>query len=146
MIKKKILVLLFSLTLLVFEVGFVQAVGPCEPCGSALTPPVSCDSGLTCEGGKCRGCPTTGGVTICNPLQACDIEELIDKIIDFILWVAIAIAPIMLLYAGFLFVTAGGDSQKITQAKTIITYTVIGLAVVLLAKGLISVLESILGG
>lgn len=87
-----------------------------------------------------------GQITIPNPLEAETIEELIDNIIDFIFLISLAIAPIMILVAGFLFLTAGGNPQKVSQAKNLILYTVIGLAIILLAKGLIAVLKSVLGG
>ena len=41
--------------------------------------------------------------------------------------------------------TAGGDPQKISKAKSIMIYTAIGLAVVLLAKGLIALIKDLLG-
>jgi len=47
--------------------------------------------------------------------------------------------------AGFLYVTAAGNPQKTEQAKKIIIYTVIGLVVLLLAKGLTEVLKSVIG-
>lgn len=145
MTNKKILAaLLLSFVFLIFGAGFVYALaGPCEPCNTTS----DCELGLECEKGKCRGCPTVPGqVVICNPLKVCDFQELVDKIIDFIFFVAIAIAPIMLIIAGFIFLTAGGNPQKISQAKSLILYTVIGFVVVLLAKGLIAILESVLGG
>lgn len=81
-----------------------------------------------------------------NPLTATTFEELIGSLVDFIFWVAVAIAPIMILVGGFYFLTAAGDPQKIQTAKKIILWTIIGFVIVLLAKGIISMLEQILGG
>jgi len=73
-------------------------------------------------------------------------EELIEKLIDFIFWVAVAITPLMIILAGFFFLTAAGDPQKVSTAKSIIMWTFVGLAIVLLAKGIISVIKQIIGG
>lgn len=84
-------------------------------------------------------------IRIENPLKITSFEALIDKIINFISWIAISLAPLMVLIAGFYFVTAGGDPKKVTTARNIILYTVIGLAIIFLAKGLIGILKGVLG-
>lgn len=83
-------------------------------------------------------------IKIENPLEAETFEELIDSIINFIFSIAIVIAPIMIIVSGFYFVTAAGDPEKIKTAKRIILYTMIGLIIVILAKGLISMLGEVL--
>ena len=90
-------------------------------------------------------CPPNA-ICIDNPLNASTTEELVNDIIGFIFWVAVAVAPIMFLVAGFYFITAGGDPKRVGTAKTIMIYTAIGLAIVLLARALVSVLKSVLGG
>jgi NADH:ubiquinone oxidoreductase subunit 4 (subunit M) len=83
---------------------------------------------------------------ISNPLRAQSFKDLADTIINFIFWIAITIVPIMVIVAGFMFVTAGGSPQRVDTAKKMMLYTAIGFAIVLLAKGLISVLKSVIGG
>jgi len=77
------------------------------------------------------------GVTIENPLRAQSFWDLIDKLIDFIFYLAIAVAPIMFIVAGFYFITAAGDPEKVNTAKKMILWVLIGLLVVFLAKALI---------
>lgn len=43
------------------------------------------------------------------------------------------IAVILIVYAGFLFVTSAGDSGKVAKAKNTITAAVIGLVIIMLA-------------
>ena len=74
------------------------------------------------------------------------VEELVDAIINFIFTLSLAIAPVMVLIGAFYIMTAAGDTTKLTKGRDIITYTVIGLAVLLLAKGLISAIRYALGG
>ncbi len=90
-------------------------------------------------------CPP-GAVCIENPLIADTFEELIDNIITFIFIFALAFAPLMFIIAGFFFITAAGDPKKIQTAQTMIWYTLVGLAIVILAKGIIKVIQDVLGG
>jgi len=85
-------------------------------------------------------------ITFPNPLNATTFEEIVNNIINFIFYVAIVIFPIMVIVASFFFLSSGGDPTKVKTAKNILLYSVIGLMIVLLAKGIISVLESVLGG
>ncbi len=86
-----------------------------------------------------------GQITIENPLDYDTFDELIDALINFIFWVGIALAPIMVLIAGFNFMTAAGDPKKVDTAKKILLYTAVGLAIILMAKGLIGILHQVLG-
>jgi len=86
-----------------------------------------------------------GTIEIPNPLTATSFDALISGFINFIFWVAIAVAPLMTLIAGFYFLTAGGDPKKVDTAKKIILYTIIGFAIILMARGLIGIINQILG-
>ena len=55
-------------------------------------------------------------------------------------------APLMFIVAGFYFMASAGDPTKIKQAKDIAIYTAIGLAIVMLAKGIIEVIQNIFSG
>lgn len=79
----------------------------------------------------------SSAVTITNPLQSNTFEELLNRIVDFLFYLALGVAPIMIVIAGFYFITADGDPKKIDTAKNIIKWTLIGLLVILCSKGLI---------
>jgi hypothetical protein len=87
----------------------------------------------------------TQAVTIPPPTSWTTFQEVIDAIINFIFYVGVAIFPIMAIVAGFLLLSSGGDPSKVKKAKDILLYSIIGLLIVLLARGLISVIKSILG-
>ena len=57
---------------------------------------------------------------------------------------AIPIAVAMIVYAGILFLTSQGDPGKITKARQVLTYAVIGLAIILIGSGFITLIQSIL--
>ena len=89
-------------------------------------------------------------ITFKNPFekdfQNLTFEKLIENIVNFIFWVAMAIVPIVIIIAAYYLLTSGGDPEKVRTAKRIIFWTFIGLIIVLLGKGIISIIWQILGG
>lgn len=124
--------------------------------GSATPASITCGSGTTGgtnpggtnPSGNTSGGTTVGGggFTIQNPLKANDFKELVDYLIKFAFYVALAAAPLMVIIAGFFWITAAGDTKRLQTAQNIILYTSIGLAVILLARGLVAIIKSVLGG
>jgi len=84
--------------------------------------------------------------TICipNPLRWCTLDDFIFAIITFIFWIATAIAPLLIIIAGFYFITSAGNPSQVQTAKRIILYTLVGYAIILLSNGLVSVIKEIL--
>ncbi len=79
-----------------------------------------------------------------NPLTGINnFQELVNRLVDYILGLGLVIAPLVIIIGGISFATAGGDTGKIEKAKTMLLYALIGLAVVLLAKGIITTLQKI---
>src|SRR3989338_936870 len=79
-----------------------------------------------------------------NPLQTQTIYDLMNAILKFALEIGIPIAVVMIIYAGILFVTSRGNPSMITKARTILLYAVIGLAIILIGKGFLTLIQSIL--
>lgn len=84
-------------------------------------------------------------IALCNPLQSSTIGDLIKRLSDFVFNVALVLTPILVLYAGFLFLTSAGDPKKVSAAKSIILWTVIGLGIILLSKGIVAIMKGLLG-
>ena len=84
-------------------------------------------------------------IKIDNPLGYDDFDELIKRIIIFTRQVATAVAPIMIIVAGFFFITSAGDPEKINTAKRLLLWTLIGFGVILLAEGMISFFQEAIG-
>ena len=68
---------------------------------------------------------------ICNPIDADNFPEFIKTILEGIVKIGIPIIALALIYSGFLFVAARGNSEKITKAKSALLYTIIGAAILL---------------
>ena len=88
----------------------------------------------------------TAAVRIENPITSDTFSELIGRIIDFLFALGMVAAPIMLIVAGFYFVTAQGRPEKIETGKKIILWTLIGLGIIIGAKGLIEFFHRVVVG
>ncbi len=80
---------------------------------------------------------TTTGVKITtgikNPLSSTfsDIPSFIKGVLKAVLIIGIPIITLAIIYSGFLFVTAQGNSEQLKKAKKAILYTLIGAALLL---------------
>jgi lysylphosphatidylglycerol synthetase-like protein (DUF2156 family) len=70
------------------------------------------------------------GVEECNFK---DLMNLITKFMQFLIWISASLAILAFCYAGFLYVTAFGESGKIEQAHKIFTSTITGIIIILIA-------------
>lgn len=84
-----------------------------------------------------------GAAKIENPIKSESFTELLQAIIEWITDIAVVIAPLIIVYGGFLHITSAGDPAKSSQGKKVILYAAIGLLVALLAKSLIGILKEI---
>ncbi|HZM63708.1 MAG TPA: pilin [Candidatus Saccharimonadales bacterium] len=62
---------------------------------------------------------------------------LVSDITDVVSVVAGIVAVVMIMVGGFKFVTSSGDSSKVEEAKKTITWSVIGLVVIVSARAII---------
>ncbi len=85
-----------------------------------------------------------GDISLRDPLSGSDIENILERIINFLLIIAAPVAVIMAIWAGYLFMTAGGNEEKVKTARKTLMYVVIGVAVLILSKGVISLVVSFL--
>lgn len=74
-----------------------------------------------------------------------DLQPQAFEIITFILRVAGAFAVLAILIGGFLYVSSGGFEDRIKQAKSIITYSVVGLVFIILAYVIMITIHNIVG-
>lgn len=89
-------------------------------------------------------CPE-GSICIQNPLQTTSFTGVVDKILDILFFVAIAVAPVMIIVAGFKFLTGGGDPKNLTTARQMLIWTGVGFGIILLSKGIVMILKSVIG-
>ena len=79
-----------------------------------------------------------------NPLEVDNLQDLVNIIGRWIFNLAIPIAVIMIIYAGGLMLTSGGNPKRFGDGMTTLRYAVIGLAIILIGKGFVSLIQSVL--
>ncbi len=102
--------------------------------GTALWPLAA--TAATVGEGLCEGsgaCTTPG--TPVNPNGT--LEKQIGNISNIILYLAAALAVIVIIFGGVRYITSTGDAGRVKQAKDTITYGVIGLAIAILAYAIV---------
>jgi len=89
---------------------------------------------------------TENFVNIPNPLESENIGELIKKIGELLKVLAIGVGVIMVIYSGITIMTAGGSEEKVTKGKKMLTWTIIGVAIVVSVDFIIGFILELLGG
>jgi len=87
-----------------------------------------------------QGC--TGNNCLQNPLRFPSLETFIQGFLQAMVMIALPIITVFVVYAGFLFIAARGNKDKIGKARDNFVYVVIGAALILSAW----VLATLIGG
>ena len=72
------------------------------------------------------------------------IEGVISRIVNWITGLFFVAAILYIFYAAYLFLTSGGDEEKIKLAKSQLLYSIIAIAVAMLAGTMRYIVASIL--
>jgi hypothetical protein len=75
-----------------------------------------------------------------------NLLEILDRVFVFLSNIAFTVSPLMIIWAALIFITAGGNPDKITKARQIILYAVIGLVIILFSRGIIATIQWIIIG
>ena len=81
------------------------------------------------------------------PVEAPDVNvvDALNSIINWLFAFLLIIAALFLIVAGFYFVTAQGDADKVKTARQFVLYALIGVLIGFLAKGLVILVGFIVG-
>ena len=85
------------------------------------------------------------GFSVKNPTNAPDFQTLVDNIISFMIIVSVPIVSLVILYGAYQMLTSGGDPAKFETGKKTILYAIIGFVIILIAKGVSSVIQNVTG-
>ena len=139
---KKILpaMVLLSLTLMVLVPLSVSAdqVGGIESPNESLCTEVKHDLSHLVE-----GCDTSFTADMENA-HLCCLLDLMETIIDYAFVILLIFAAMMLIWGAYMFVSAGGNTDKINAARDRLIWALVGVAVAIAAKGLVRVIENLL--
>ncbi len=76
-----------------------------------------------------------------KPIESENFQQFLAVIISFLFWLGLALAPVFILISAFYFLTAAGNPTQIETGKRIITYTIIGLLVIIMARGAVEFIQ-----
>lgn len=67
------------------------------------------------------------------------------KVVNWFFGIVVVLAAIFIIYAGYTYVISGGDPGKIKNSLNAVIYSLIGVGIALLAKGLVYLLCTFFG-
>jgi hypothetical protein len=133
-IRKFIIVLLFGLTASL-TYPMVAMAAPSillsEPVNFAAATPASASQSQSCTGLSQlsgAGCGNNTGTAAASTIT---------NIVNFMSILVGVVVIIMVIVAGFQYITSSGDSAKISKAKTALVYALVGLVLVAMAQFLV---------
>lgn len=145
---KKTTFVLFILGSILLSFAIYVTPVQAAACTEVCMPAMECTgNGGSIVGGSCGAgnvCCDFGGGAFAD-LTTSDVLLIVRNLGDWVFVFGLAIAVIMLLVGGIMFVTGGGDPTRIATAKKLILWTVIGLVFILFARGILTVVLSLLG-
>ena len=115
--------------LLVVFLGVGLLVFACAYGTAKASPQIFADS----KSAVCEGATMVAGGD-CDNTTGNSVANLVQSIITFFAWVLGILSVIYIMYGGFKYVTAGGDSGKVTSARNAILFALIGLVIAALAQ------------
>ncbi len=89
--------------------------------------------------------PPSNTTCICNPLTTAKFTDVVDRILNILFFVAIAVAPVMIIVAGFKFLTGGGNPETLKGARQMLIWTAVGFGIILLSKGIVFIVRGVIG-
>lgn len=84
-------------------------------------------------------------VVIENPVKYNKFEDLINALINWLYALALVVVPGVIVLAGYFFITSQGDPAKVTLARNMVIYALIGLAIIIASRGIIALIKQIVG-
>ncbi len=136
---KKILSIFATVSLLAVLVLPAVSLAQIPPSGTIPEKCVMANTITDCPGiGQDSFASAANGGTCC-------LLNTIYTVTNWIFYIMTLIAVLMIVYGGFVYITAAGDPAKATSGKGILTFAIIGLAIALLAKLVPSLVRFILG-
>ncbi len=77
------------------------------------------------------------------PFQFSTVGEIVTKIVEVLYGLGLMLFIIFVIWSGITWITSGGDSAKVAKARQILVAAIVGLAIMLLAFAIRSLLIKI---
>ena len=80
-----------------------------------------------------------------DPLGGKTIFEILNRVIGYMIKIGAPIVALMVIYGGFLILTAGDKPEQVTNGKNTILYAAIGYAIIICSWGIIYIIGEVFG-
>ena len=81
-----------------------------------------------------------------NFANVSSVSDLFTSIVNAVMKLALMFAVVMIIWSGFMFITAQGEEAKIKKARQNLIYTLVGVIVIILSTELANYINELLGG
>lgn len=81
-----------------------------------------------------------------SPIGATSIDEIIKKVLEIVTIVIVPLASLTMMIAAFIYLTSGGNAEKITQARQTLTWGALGIIIAFSAEFLKTVVIGVASG
>jgi heme/copper-type cytochrome/quinol oxidase subunit 2 len=88
---------------------------------------------------------TVGGITVPNPSKYGSLEQIINTLGGYVRTIVIVVFLLMLMYGGWVRLTAKDDSDKVASSTKIIVAAIVGFIIIALAPVIMQFVASLLG-
>lgn len=123
---------LSALMLVALAVPFVASAGHCQAAGQIETGSDAVHANIPC-GAPAGGAAAGGGASsteLPNPLPVSDIPSILGNVLRAGFGILGSIALLMFVYGGFVWLTSGGEAEKIKKGKDTMVWAVLGIAII----------------
>jgi uncharacterized Tic20 family protein len=83
----------------------------------------------------------SGPSSLQNPLAFDSLAEFLEALLRIIIQIGFPFLVLAVIYTGFLFVSAQGNTEKLQKARTAFFYTVIGALIILAAAAIAELIQ-----
>jgi hypothetical protein len=98
------------------------------------------------SGGATGGTGGRGILELVNPLGSRNIIDIINNILNYLIYISVPILALMILWGGFQILMARDNLEQVKRGRQTIQWAVIGFAIILISKGVALILLTILRG
>jgi phosphoglycerol transferase MdoB-like AlkP superfamily enzyme len=80
-----------------------------------------------------------------GPPADLDVITVLGGLVNWMFYILMIVAALFLVFAGFTYLTASGDPDKVKSAHQSVMWALVGVAVAVMSRGLVALVEKILG-
>ncbi len=129
--------------LLLFPNSLLAQTNPTSPSRPPEDPGANPTSPSRPPASGSEGDSGAGSQTLTNPLAFDSIQDLLVALLNVLIVIATPIVVFFIIFAGFKYVTAQGNAEKVKEATRALTYAVIGGVLIIGAVAIAEIIGNV---